>query len=127
MSRRSNEAAVLIHLFYYSFLYYHSGMRNAGIIIAVLLSLAGSAFMGRLAWQYNKQATETSARLQELNLRLMRANAQNAALEDERQYLNNPENLEKELKNRGNWRKQDEKMIIVVPAQQEASTTRFNQ
>jgi hypothetical protein len=98
-------------------------MRNAGMIIGVLGALTMSFFIGRLAWQYNNQAQAMSARMDALNVRLIRTTAENKLLEEDQKYLNNPENLEKEVKYRGNWRKADEKMIIVVPGAATSATS----
>ena len=93
------------------------------MIIGVMAALVMSFFIGRLAWQYNSQAQLMSARLEDLNMRLLHANAENKVLEEDQQYLNNPDNLEKEVKYRGNWRKPDEKMIIVVPGVATSATS----
>ncbi len=63
-------------------------------------------------WQENKQE---SAQYQTLQKEFQKAQASYQQLQSELQYYSNPANLEKELRQRFNYRKPGEKTIIVVP------------
>ncbi len=56
------------------------------------------------------------ANLSDVQNRLAAAQANEANLKGEAQYLSNPLNLEKELRARFNYKKPGESMIIIVPA-----------
>ena len=48
-------------------------------------------------------------------------------LADEAGFLSDPDNLEKELRTRHNFRSPDEKLIIIVPPEQQATSTTSTQ
>ena len=50
-----------------------------------------------------------------LQAKLLETQGENEKLNAELEYLKNPENLEKELRARFNYRREGEKMIIIVP------------
>ncbi|NCO15467.1 hypothetical protein GW816_00990 [Candidatus Wolfebacteria bacterium] len=50
-----------------------------------------------------------------LNSRLQALLKENADLQSDIEYFSHPENLEKELKSRFNYKKPGEKMMIIVP------------
>ena len=62
-----------------------------------------------------KERSQLKADLDNLNNRLQALSKENSELNSEIEYFSVPENLEKELKARRNYRKPDEKMIIIVP------------
>jgi cell division protein FtsB len=83
------------------------------VIIAALLLFVGLVIYEvaefshmRVALQSEFQATET---------KLEAAKNENAELSQELEYYSRPENLEKELRARFNYKKPGESMIIVVP------------
>ncbi|MBI5220410.1 MAG: septum formation initiator family protein [Candidatus Liptonbacteria bacterium] len=51
-----------------------------------------------------------------LGAKLEAAQAEEQKLRKELEYLSRPENLEKEIRSRFNYRKEGEKLIILVPA-----------
>ncbi len=51
----------------------------------------------------------------DLNFKIENLNKENENLKSDIEYFSRPENLEKELRARFNYRKQDEKMMIIVP------------
>lgn len=53
--------------------------------------------------------------LSDLNAQIKTLVEENDELKSEIEYFSNPENLEKELKTKFNYRKPDEKMMIIVP------------
>lgn len=56
-----------------------------------------------------------SSDLADIRARLTKAEADEATLKEETQYLADPVNLEKELRARFNYKKPGEKMIVIVP------------
>jgi len=89
-------------------------------IINVLLILA----IGFLGWQFfnlyikNISLKKTS---DELTVATISIKTDNRELASDINYFSNPENQEKELKSKTNYKKPDEKMIIIIPPA--ASTT----
>ena len=63
----------------------------------------------------SKERSQLKADLDNLNNRLQAAIKDNINFQSEIEYLSHPENLEKELKARFNYKKPDEKMMIIVP------------
>ena len=62
-----------------------------------------------------KERNQLKADLDNLNNRVQALSKENSELNSEIEYFSVPENLEKELKARRNYRKPDEKMMIIVP------------
>ncbi len=62
-----------------------------------------------------KENNQLSGNLGELNRRLEALAKENADVKSEIQYLSDPNNLEKELKSKFNYKNPGEKMMIVVP------------
>jgi cell division protein FtsB len=92
------------------------------------MKLAFAIFLGIflifLSWNifsFVQQQHALSENLSDVEARLTAAQAQEADLQEETQYLSNPANLEKELRAQFNYKKPGETMIIIVPAQ--SSTT----
>ena len=82
----------------------------AAVFLSVLLVLLGSEI--RFFWQKN---SGNEVRYQKVREELDQAQADlNKAQADLNYYLN-PVNLEKELRNRFNYRQVGEKMLIIVP------------
>jgi len=61
------------------------------------------------------ESSQLKSKLDNLNARVMALEKENAELKSDMEYFSHPENLEKELRSRFNYKKPDEKMIIVVP------------
>ncbi len=79
------------------------------ILTAVIVVLGWQIF--NLYSQYaalKKSSTELSSETTALK-------SENDNINSDIQYFSNPENLEKELKSKTNYKKPDENMIIVVP------------
>ena len=62
-----------------------------------------------------KERGELKAKLDGLSARLDELNKENGFLMSEINYFSNPENLEKELRSKFNYRDAGEKMMIIVP------------
>ena len=62
-----------------------------------------------------KERNRLKTDLDNLNNRLQALLGENADLRSDIEYFSHPENLEKELKSRFNYKKPDEKMLIIVP------------
>lgn len=62
-----------------------------------------------------KERNQLKTELNGLSSRLDSLLKENNDLQSEIEYFSHPENLEKELRLRFNYRKPDEKMMIIVP------------
>jgi len=62
-----------------------------------------------------KEKNQLQNKLNELNSRLDLLQAENNQLRSDLDYFSYPENLEKELRSRFNYKKPQEKMIIITP------------
>ncbi|MEK7162743.1 MAG: hypothetical protein AAB696_00420 [Patescibacteria group bacterium] len=62
-----------------------------------------------------KERNQLKIKLDNLNDRLNILLKDNADIKSEIEYFSNPENMEKELKQRFNYKKPGEKMMIIVP------------
>jgi len=86
-------------------------MKFVAIIILVIILFLISTQIYFILKERNQLKTDIS----DLNKRLSALITENANLESDIEYFSYPENLEKELKARFNYKKPGEKMIIVVP------------
>lgn len=84
------------------------------IVVKILLT----SLIAVLGWQffnlYNQYASLKKSST-ELNSETTALKLENKNINSDIQYFSNPENLEKELKSKTNYKKPDEKMIIIVP------------
>lgn len=78
------------------------------IVIVIVMALAYVYF----TFQEQRQI---KGNLSNLNARIETLVKENEFLKSELEYFSEPENLEKELRTKFNFRKPDEKMMIVVP------------
>jgi len=62
-----------------------------------------------------KERNQLRADLDNLNSRLQALTKENTELQSEIEYFSHPENLEKELRSKFNYKKPNEKMMIIVP------------
>jgi cell division protein FtsB len=90
---------------------YTNGMKIAAIIGLSLVLI----FLGVNIYSFVKQENALGNNLSDVQARLTKAQADEANLQAEKQYLANPANLEKELRARFNYKNPGEKMIIIVP------------
>ena len=95
------------------------GMRR--LISIIVLVVAGALVLasGRLYFSNRNMAALATALMDRLNALRIDSRDMKADLE----YLKIPENLEKELRSRFNYKKPGEKLIIIVPSRQ-ATTSR---
>ncbi|MDE2019439.1 MAG: septum formation initiator family protein [Patescibacteria group bacterium] len=90
------------------------------VILAVVFILLGTRVVS-LYFQ-ERQLNQT---LSDAEAKLQKAQADEANLSAELQYLQNPSNLEKELRAQFNYKKPGETMVVIVPQRTStaASTT----
>jgi len=75
------------------------------ILIAVLIQ----------AYFILKERDQLKIKMDDLNGRLSVLLKENSDIQSEIKYFSHPENLEKELRQRFNYKKHGEKMIIITP------------
>jgi cell division protein FtsB len=86
-------------------------MKIAAIVVLSLIII----FLGVQVFSFVKQSNQLSDDFASVQTRLTKAKTDEASLEEEKQYLANPANLEKELRSRFNYVNPGEKMVIIVP------------
>jgi cell division protein FtsB len=91
-----------------------------GIVIVVTLTL--TYVSGQLFFSYRNLAGETKSLQDRLNL----LRIDSARLKADIEYFSNPENIEKELRSKFNYKNPGEKLIIGV-LQKDSATTTSNQ
>ena len=84
------------------------------ISIAVFLT-ALLIVLGNEIYFFGKKNNQNELRYKELQSETARARADYDRMESDLNYYLNPENLEKELRARFNYRLPGEKMIVIVP------------
>jgi cell division protein FtsL len=82
------------------------------IIIILCIALAGVLIQ---LYFILKERNQLKTNLDDLNSRLYALTEENANLQSEIEYFSYPENLEKELKSKFNYKKPGEEMMIIVP------------
>lgn len=92
-------------------------------IAAAILLLIGLVLVGVRVYSFFGEERQLNHDLADIEARLMKAKIDEANLEAETRYLANPANLEKELRARFNYKKPGEKMIIIVPSLNMATST----
>ena len=80
------------------------------VVLSVFLILIGVQVYSFVAQEWS-----LGSQLADVQASLTKAQAQETSLQEENQYLSNPENLEKELRARFNYKKPGETMVIIVP------------
>ena len=88
-----------------------------------------SIFLVIIGWQvvsFIREEGRLGSQLADVQANLTKAQAQEAGLQEESQYLSNPLNLEKELRARFNYKKPGEQMIIIVPSASSSATSTTN-
>ncbi len=80
-----------------------------GLLILVLTAVSAQVYF------IFKERNELKADISVLNSRIESLTKENAGLRSDIEYFSHPENLQKELKSKFNYKLPDEKMLIVVP------------
>jgi cell division protein FtsB len=94
-------------------------MKPAAIVVlSVFLILIGVQVYSFVAQEWS-----LGSQLADVQASLTKAQAQETSLQEENQYLSNPENLEKELRERFNYKKPGETMVIIVPSTTSTTST----
>lgn len=86
-------------------------MRKAIISILVILLLA---LLTQIYFTF-KERNQLKSKLQTLTAKAQMLNKENIEIKSEIEYFKRPENLEKELRSKLNYKKPGEKMIIITP------------
>src|SRR3989344_9590312 len=92
--------------------------RNAGI----LFLLVAAAIIWQL-YQLYLQNRVSSEVLSEIEAKTNALNQENLNLQADLNYFSDPNNLEKELKARYNYKKPGEKLIIIVPPKENVASS----
>ena len=87
------------------------GMKIAILMILVLVLIAIAAQVYLILKERNKLQADISA----LNNKLESLDKKNVNLRGEIEYFSHPENLEKELRSKFNYKLPGEKTLIIVP------------
>ncbi len=85
---------------------------KAALVVILIMVLAGLLVQVYFIF---KEKNQLQAKIFDLGERLDFLKEENASVKSEIEYFSYPANLEKELREKFNYRKPDEKMIIVVP------------
>ena len=91
-------------------------MKIAAIVVLSLFLIV----LGVQVYSFVAQEWSLGSELADVQMNLTKAQAQETSLQEENQYLSNPENLEKELRARFNYKKPGETMVII---ESDASST----
>ena len=89
-------------------------MTKMRLVIVFLLILILAGFSVELYLMF-KEKNQLWDKIGGLNNRLEALVKENVDLRSEIEYFSHPENLEKELRSKFNYKKPDEKMMIIVP------------
>ncbi|MEX2054410.1 MAG: septum formation initiator family protein [Candidatus Colwellbacteria bacterium] len=92
-------------------------------IITYIISLVIIGYLGYQVYLLQDERFELSEEFEQLYSQQQALEADNARLQAEIEYLSDPHNLEKELRARFNYRSPNETLIIVVPDEEEATST----
>lgn len=89
-------------------------MKLVRILFMVIASLV-LVFLAVQIYGFSRQQAEAQQQFNQLNNSVTAVQQTQASLKDEMAYIANPENLEKELRARFNYRSPNEKLMIIVP------------
>lgn len=92
------------------------------IILAVILSLF-MAFLLYQTWSFAGRENAAAKEAIAIQAELQKAQADLSSLQSDYEFLQNPDNLEKELRARFNYKVPGEKLIIIVPPSSTATST----
>jgi hypothetical protein len=90
-----------------------------GVIIIILVVFL--VFLASQIWYFYGETGAAERELDELKAGLDEARSDYEALKADYEFYLTPDNLEKELRARFNYRSPDEKLIIIVPPQAPSS------
>ena len=92
------------------------------ILVTVIL-VGFLTFLTYEIYSFTRRAHDAETTQQNLEAQLKQTQSDKSALEREFDYAKRPENMEKELRARFNYRGAGEKMIIIVPEPSSSSAT----
>jgi len=87
-------------------------MKIASVVVLSLFLIV----LGVQVFSFVRQEWSLGSELADVQASLTKAQSEETNLQQENQYLSNPENLEKELRARFNYKKPGETMVIIEPA-----------
>ena len=85
-------------------------MKIAAIVVLSIFLI----ILGVQVYSFVAQEWQLGSQLADIRANLVKAQAQEASLQAQTQYLSNPANLEKELRARYNYKKPGETMVIIM-------------
>lgn len=94
-------------------------MKIAAIAVLSLFLI----IMGVQVYSFVAQEMTLGKQLADVRANLDKARSQEADLQAETEYLQNPANLQKELRERFNYKRPGETMIIIVPGTKTTTST----
>lgn len=97
-------------------------MSKTGIIFGSIACGVLIVLLGVQIYTFHGREAQVSDDMKALQEKYEKAKQDHASLEEELQYLAQPNNLEKEVRSRFNYVKPGEKMIIIVPPHTTSST-----
>ncbi|MFH1694302.1 MAG: hypothetical protein ABH880_00925 [Patescibacteria group bacterium] len=92
-------------------------------IVIILASLIAIAWLGEQVYQLQKERLEFSEEYKEVKDAHEEIEEDNQRLLEKIEYLSEPRNLEKEIRAKFNYKHPEEKLIIVVPEEEGATST----
>ncbi len=94
-------------------------MKIIGLIFLCILLVV----VGAQVYMYWGRERLAASELETLRAELAKARLEEEKLKADLEYYQNPDNLEKELRARFNYRGKDEKLIVIVPGAAATGTT----
>ena len=92
-------------------------------IAAIVVLPVFLVIIGVQVYSFVAQEWHLGSELADVQANLIKAQSQETSLHQENEYLSNPENLEKELRARFNYKKPGETMVIIEPATKTTTST----
>lgn len=90
--------------------------------VIILILIVFLVFLAYQIWYFYGETGAAEEELKKLRVELDEARSDYRALKADYDFYLNPDNLEKELRARFNYRSPGEKLIIIVPPQASSST-----
>lgn len=86
-------------------------MKIAVVIVLFAVIVLGGVWL----WRAGGESIGAKQAMEALRSKLGSVSEENNLLKAEAEYFSKPENMEKEIKKRFNYREKDEKMMIIIP------------
>lgn len=92
-------------------------------IISIIISLLFLVLLLTQIYSFSRRTADVQTREQQLSAEMDKEKTDQGKLQSDLLYYQDPANLEKELRQRFNYRAPDEKLIIIVPPQASGTAT----